>query len=256
MDVTTFTALGRDLQARLRTFLDAPLGPDASALEMAQAALDDVERQAQPAPGGRRVFPFSRVTVRVCATEDAWPSIEAVFEDFGTRVCARLAEVRCETPRGLEARVACQPVGDEGPGVRVEYERAPIAAPTAAPPLLRATVLRGAALQSAWAFSDGTVLIGRTTESTPEGTEAPRNRLVFSDARDGVTETVGRAHARVRFDAAAGAYRVHDEGSHNGTSILRAGEVIVVPRRDPRGVRLRSGDELQLGRALVRFEIG
>ena len=34
------------------------------------------------------------------------------------------------------------------------------------------------------------------------------------------------------------------------------GDVIVVHRRDPRGVRVRSGDEIQVGRALLRVTIG
>jgi len=72
---------------------------------------------------------------------------------------------------------------------------------------------------------------------------------------DGVTETVGRAHARLRFDRACGAYRLYDEGSSNGTAILRDGDVITVARRDPRGVRVRTGDEIQVGRALLRIDI-
>jgi hypothetical protein len=49
--------------------------------------------------------------------------------------------------------------------------------------------------------------------------------------------------------------RLFDEGSRNGTAILRDGEVIAVHRRDPRGVRVRSGDEVRLGRALIRIDI-
>ena len=36
---------------------------------------------------------------------------------------------------------------------------------------------------------------------------------------------------------------------------LRDGEMIVVHARDPRGVRVRSGDEIHLGRAVLRIEI-
>ena len=41
----------------------------------------------------------------------------------------------------------------------------------------------------------------------------------------------------------------------NGTRILRSGEPIDVPRRDPVGVSLRSGDEVQLGKAAIRIRI-
>lgn len=252
MDVTTFTALGRDLQTRLRTFLDAPVAPDATPLEIAQAALDDVERQVQPAAAGRRVFPFTRVTLRVWAPEESWPSIEAVLADFEPRVRERLAEVRCDVPTGLRAALCCEPVGEGGRRFAVEYERA---AAVPAPPRLTATVLRGAAAAQAWTFTEGTILIGRVADAAAGDGLVRRNHLAFLDVRDGVTETVGRVHARVRVDPATGTCRVYDEGSHNGTAILRHGDVIAVARRDPRGVRLRSGDQLQLGRALVQFEM-
>jgi hypothetical protein len=59
----------------------------------------------------------------------------------------------------------------------------------------------------------------------------------------------------LRFDPASSAYRLYDEGSSNGTAILRDGDVITVARRDPRGVRVRTGDEIQVGRALLRIDI-
>ena len=37
-------------------------------------------------------------------------------------------------------------------------------------------------------------------------------------------------------------------------AVLRGGEEIAVHRRDPRGVRVRSGDEIRLGRALLRVD--
>ena len=46
-----------------------------------------------------------------------------------------------------------------------------------------------------------------------------------------------------------------DEGSSNGTHVIRAGTSIAVPARDPRGVRVRSGDEIQFGRARVRIKV-
>ena len=38
--------------------------------------------------------------------------------------------------------------------------------------------------------------------------------------------------------------------------VLRGGEVIDVPKRDPVGLALRSGDEVQLGKAAIRVRIG
>jgi predicted component of type VI protein secretion system len=57
----------------------------------------------------------------------------------------------------------------------------------------------------------------------------------------------------VEHDARADAYRVHDEGSSRGTSVIRDGRGQPVPRG--RGLRLRSGDVLVLGDARVRVKI-
>ena len=54
------------------------------------------------------------------------------------------------------------------------------------------------------------------------------------------------------YDAATRAYWLFDDGSSNGTSIVREGTTIHVAPRDPRGVRVRSGDEVHVGRAVVR----
>ena len=40
------------------------------------------------------------------------------------------------------------------------------------------------------------------------------------------------------------------------SSIVRGGRTIRVAPRDPRGVRVQSGDQLQLGRAILRLAIG
>ena len=270
MDVTRLAGLGRHFGARLRQYFEAPLDGDATPLEIAQAALDDVERRVQPVGRGERVFPYTHVTVRVHAAGEARASVEAVFAGFDDRVRERLAEVRC-APRPVIVAVECLEEPDEswpaGRRFEVQYAKEethaaaslPPAAGTAVvtePPPLRVTVLKGAATDEAFSFTESTVSIGRSADPTDGFGRVRRNRIAFLDTVDGITETVGRAHARLRFDAATGDYRLFDEGSSNGTSVVRDGDVIVVHRRDPRGVRVRSGDEIQVGRALLRVTIG
>jgi predicted component of type VI protein secretion system len=48
---------------------------------------------------------------------------------------------------------------------------------------------------------------------------------------------------------------MHDDGSEHGTSIVRQGRSLQVPRGS-RGVRLESGDEIVLGDARVRVKFG
>ena len=83
-----------------------------------------------------------------------------------------------------------------------------------------------------------------------------RNHVAFLDVQDGVTESVARAHARLEFDPASWSFHLFNESSSNPTFLLRGGRSMRVVPRDPRGVRVQTGDEVQLGRAVVRLAIG
>ena len=73
------------------------------------------------------------------------------------------------------------------------------------------------------------------------------NEITFVDEiRDGVNETVARAHARIEFDTVSGAYLVFNESSTNPTFLVRHGRSLRINPRDPRGVRLETGDHLQI----------
>lgn len=263
-----------DVTRLIRTFFDTPIDAAASPLEISQAVLDEVERQVQPVGRGRRVFPFVGLVVRVLTTPASGPAMPSAFADFAARVGQRLIEVRCDPPRTFEVHLECLDAAPEGWPAGQVFDVTfvtdpPVVAPPAtagagstgagtpavAPPVLLVTVLAGTADGSPCRFVEGAVSIGRSADPTDGLGRVRRNRLAFADVVDGVNETVGRAHARLRSDASTREVRLFDEGSRNGTSILRDGEVIAVHRRDPRGVRVRSGDEVRLGRALVRIDI-
>ena len=84
---------------------------------------------------------------------------------------------------------------------------------------------------------------------------ARRNDVAFGDAHDGVTETVARAHARVEFDPIVRGYVLFNESATNPTFVIRGGRSLHVTPRDRRGVRIVSGDEVQLGRAVLGVAI-
>jgi hypothetical protein len=256
--------ISRTLHARVKQFFDAPLGPDATPLEVSQAVLEAVERKVQPVGRGRRVFPYADVTVRVGIQGDR-PALEAAFAPLRDKIRERLAELRCEFPSALNVKVVLlkKSPAQWAPGqvLAVEFSAvtetapAPRVSEAVAPPTVHVTVVKGAASKRAYTFTDSLVAIGRTSDPTDELGRVRRNLVAFSDTVDGVTETVGRAHARLKFDPATGAYRLYDDGSSNGTSIAREGSVIHVAPRDPRGVRIQSGDELHIGRAVLRVAI-
>jgi hypothetical protein len=122
-------------------------------------------------------------------------------------------------------------------------------------PSLRITVIKGQCAEAEYVFDEPMIAIGRTAEPTDALGLVRYNHVAFLEERDGVNETVGRAHARLQFDAASGYYVLFNESSSNPTSIVRGGRMIRVAPRDPRGVRVQSGDEVRLGRAVLRVTV-
>jgi hypothetical protein len=250
---------GRDLHARVKHFFDNPPGPDSTPLELLQAALDDLERRVQPGGRGSRVFPYNRVVVRISQAGADCAAIEAVFRRLEPRLRERLVEIGCDPQEAIAAHVVCAPAADGTPVLSVECFNdagAQVATPADPTyPTLRVTVVKGQCGAPEYTFAEPVIAIGRTEEPVDAHGRVRRNHVAFLETRDGITETVGRAHARLQLDAATAAYHLFNEASSNPTFILRNGRSIPVPPRDPRGLRVQSGDEVQLGRAVIRLTI-
>lgn len=250
----------RTFGRRVRSFFDAPPDANAAPLELLQSALDELEKKVVPAGRGARIFPYNRVEVTVTQPSVDGAAIEAVFGQLETRLRERLAELRCEPPGPLDVTVAVSSAADSAaPVLRVECsaDRGSIS-PRADGriPELRLRIVKGHCDGAEYTFTTGTVSIGRGAEPADALGRVRRNDVAFSDARDGISETVARAHARIEFDTSAGAYLLFNESSTNPTFLLRGGRSLKVAPRDRRGVRLASGDALQLGRAVVDLSIG
>ena len=249
----------RTLSRRLRRFFDAPPDADAAPLELLQAALDELEKKVQPSGRGSRIFPYNRVVVNVTQPGSDRAAIEAVFEQLDARLRERLREVRCEVPPALAASVTVVD-GDTGGGPVLQVDCRNDAAPPAARPgrrvpELRLRITKGQSDAAEYCFIGGVVSIGRGAEPADALGRVRRNEVAFGETRDGVTETVARAHARVEFDAVARAYLLFNESSTNPTFLLRGGRSLRVAPRDRRGVRIASGDAIQLGRAVISVAI-
>ena len=268
-------AFGRSLHTRVREFFDTPLAADAPPIEWLQAVLVLVERQVVPAGRGTRVLPGAGLRIRAVVPVERRTAMEAVMATAPDRVRERLAEVRCEVPEGLRVRhewldapdadwpadrlleviVETDATGDRSPRPDPSPSVAAVVAPSMTATVLEITVLRGTANLTVARFTETTVGLGRGADPADDHGPARHNHVAFDDDADEINRTVGRAHARVRYDAVTATYRIFDDGSRNGTSILRDGAVLAVGARDPRGVRLRSGDEVRLGRAAVRIAL-
>jgi hypothetical protein len=254
--------LGRDLHSRLKDFFDDPLAADATPLELLHATLDQLETKIQPAGRGRRIFPYDRIMVRITQRSADVAAVQAIFSGLEPRLRERLQELRCDPPDVMEVSVSvCEADGDgQQPVLSLECSAAERERPSpnvtaTGYPALRLTVVKGQCAESEYVFEEPVVAIGRTAEPADAFGQVRYNHVAFLEERDGINETVGRAHAKLQFDPASGHYHLFNEGSSNPTSILRSGRVIRVAPRDPRGIRVQSGDQLQLGRAVLRVTV-
>jgi hypothetical protein len=249
--------LGRDWHARVRDFFENPPGPDATPLELLQATLDQLERRAQSSGRGARVFPYTRIVVHVAQPSADRPAVEAVFRQLEPRLRDRLREMNCVEPPSLAVRVSfSRKTAVEGaPVVSVECFTEPESAPppptASATPRVTIAVVKGRCERPEYAFTEGVILIGRTAELVDAQGRIRRNHVAFVDDRDGVSETVARAHARLELDA--GGYRLFNESRSNPTCVVRAGRSHQVVAHDPQGLRIQPGDEIHLGRAVIRI---
>jgi hypothetical protein len=117
-------------------------------------------------------------------------------------------------------------------------------------------IIKGSVEQGLYRMRKERILIGRLSEVTDqEGRMVRKNDVVFLDNGDDINSTVGRIHARIWLDSDKQEFRIMDEASRYGTRIVREGCSIEVPGGNPRGIRLRSGDEIYFGQACMRFDL-
>ena len=239
-------------------------------LEVVHAVLDRAEQHIQDIGRGRRVFPFNRVVLHVAAPaaqKEKRARFSAVV-DGPPSLCERLTE---------RLRSAGCPVADlhaelvyarqrgadwERDDFHVEFDRvarAPGASPAAQEPApagepkrIRLSVIKGAAEQRAYVFNGGRIDIGRRSEVLDKRQHLVRtNHVAFSEDGADVNGSVSRRHAHIELGADGQTYRLWDDRSAHGTSIIRNGRTIKVPA-GARGTRLEPGDEVALGHARLR----
>jgi hypothetical protein len=237
-----------------------PRGP----LEIMHAILEAVDDRIEPAGRGMRVFPFNRIKVSIAAaSRDDRTRFSSVLDEdppLQERISSRLRESRCDV-HGLQVRISYVAAPEPAwiaPEFHVEFSRASHVDPPAEPALvhtLQLTIVTGAAEQPTYTFALDRVYLGRCTELRDKRNRLIRtNHVVFTDGAGSANDTVSRQHAHIEYSAQTGDYRIADDRSAYGTTIVRNGKTIGVPTGS-RGVRLQSGDELMLGEARVRVTI-
>lgn len=243
---------------RVRNLLDGRPGPDFQPLDVVAAVLHEIEEKVVPAGGGRRVFPYNRVGVKVLLPPGGERArFELALNDLEAKIRQRFQEIDCEAAYPLDVRV--QFLKKAPAAWKAEQifaldlqKRSPDHASPASPAVsLRVQVLTAAGAKRTYTFSEPKILLGRTADISDRGGGRRRNHV----ALDEQNTSVSRAHARIVYDAARDGYRVLDEGSTRGTQVIRRGDLVKVPKNDPRGVLLKSGDDIQLGDVVLRVTI-
>ncbi|HEY7055012.1 MAG TPA: FHA domain-containing protein [Vicinamibacterales bacterium] len=236
-------------------------------LEVVHALLEDIERQLQPAGRGRWVFPFNRMTLELLApSRESRAQLAAVIggaDGLRARIAERLRPTCTLGPLDIRIRFRTARLpGWNRTEYHLELERldfattpAAEAVPGRSAPSLELTVTNGACQRRRFAFAAERVDIGRGAEVVDSRQRLlRRNQVAFTEDGSDANQTVSRRHAHIAYQPASREYRVYDDNSSRGTSIVRNGTTVPVPS-GARGVGLQSGDELIVGQARLKVRI-
>jgi hypothetical protein len=217
-------------------------------IEIQRAILDMLSDRVHMLPRARRAFPYNDVVVRIPVPDsERRAAAELVFvndDALQAEVKDWLQREQIEFPPGLEVRVALLETTEIiDPSIICNKREAP-AEPVPELQAVRFIPQNGTAVEVA----KTRIHIGRYSEVLDDRRRLVRRNDVVVD--DG---TVSRAHAHVEFEA--GVFRLYDNGSSYGTSVIHQGRLVDVPKAGARGQKLSSGDEIYFGQARVRFEI-
>jgi hypothetical protein len=242
---------------QFRALVEKILGPAGSqtCLELYEELLATIADKAEPVSGSRQVFPFNHLLIELPAgTLEKRAALEEAFGDrreLRKDILQRLSEAGCEAPEGLEIDLRFSQPNDANLPIAIHFLRAERSLPQ-----IRITVERGVSSQATTLFRQAGIRLGRCAEVVDAvGRPIQRNDVAFLDNGEPINSTVSRKHARIEFDAAAARFILIDDFSERGTVIFRDNRAIQVPKGDSRGAVLQAGDQIHLGRAVLRFDI-
>jgi hypothetical protein len=253
-----------------KTLFEAPLasssGPQVppELAEIRLAALDRI-REKSYRSGGRKVFPYDLLRVRMQGVEESRRDLFAgrFFRQYlEQEVRAALREAGVRFPENLRVDVDVQ-VGLPLPGQEWLIVETASQEQANASRIARLVVREGSANVEELRLDKSRTNIGRTVDVYRDQGLFRRNDLAFS-AETEVNASVSREHAHITYDRVTGEYRLFNDRWYArgekrlpecGTWIVRDGMSQEV-HRDTRGTRLEPGDEIRFGRAVVVFELG
>ena len=241
------------------------LSKDAPELaEIRLAVLDTIKTKSHRA-SGRNVFPFSLVRIQLRGIPDEQASVlrgEFLSNYFAREIKTALARSNYRFPRDLRVEIETTPAlpleGEQWLSVETGLQEATaLQTPQRARRSAKLVVLQGKANQPEIPLDKARLNIGRTAEVFRGSGPSRRNDLAFTEESE-VNRTVSREHAHILYSQKAGEYRLFNDRAYKGDTncalwIVRDGLSQPV-HRSTRGTLLKSGDEIHLGSAVLRFQ--
>jgi hypothetical protein len=258
-----------------RSVFEAPFGANAEfagetpeIAEVRIALLDEIKKKIQRA-GGKALFPYNivRIVIRADDAEAVVFDREFFRKFFEEEVRKGLAKEACRFPADLrvEIRATGSNAGGKGKWLIVETVAEDTTPPAEEPRTKRTArlvVVSGAANKTEIPLQKIRTNIGRLIDVYKEQGLSRRNDLAFAEDNP-VNRTVSREHAHIVHDKKTGEYRLFNDRWYKlgnkaenncGLWIVRDGMGQEV-HRDTRGTRLLPGDEIHLGKAVLKFQI-
>jgi hypothetical protein len=254
-----------------RAIFETPFGThkiakDAPELaEIRLAVLDAVKAKSHRA-SGRNVFPYNLVRIHLLGVPDEQASVfrgDFLAKYLGEELRSGLTRSNYRFPEDLYVEISTTAQLPQANQEWLTVDTLVTEKPAVEPMVeIRARaqliVEAGAAIPNELAIDRARVNIGRTVEVYRDGSGlARRNDLAFGE-EDEISRSVSREHAHILRASDTGECRLVNDrvykGEANcGTYIIRDGFAIAV-HRNTRGTVLVSGDQIQLGKALLRFK--
>lgn len=258
----TNRAIGKVVEG-VRSAIDprVDLGAQATMLDLRAAVIEHVEQSVAAAGRGTRVLPGPVVVVQVHPAGFKDPrALGAVMDDLRPVLIERLEAMRCIVPANFQVQIKTVPRKPTGWDAKQRFavvfdkaksDRVP-GTDIVEPRGLRLVVRRGSAQKKIFDLVTPVIRIGRTRFPADAQGHVRTNDIAVADDGSALSRSVGRGHAEIRFMPGAGTYRIFDQGSANGTRVLRKGRLTEVAANDPAGMVIQPGDELHLGGVVIR----
>jgi hypothetical protein len=248
--MSLFRNFERTIDEKLRKLFGSKTipGQGRELVEIQRLILDRVDDRVQQLPRARRVFPYDHVAVRIpvpnAELRAAYETVFVADHALKEEIADHLRRDDVEFPRDLRVEVTLFDSAEvpEPSLVFRKREESPVAAASLGP--VRFILPSGTPVEVAKIR----IHVGRSAEVLDD-----RRRLVRRNDLVVEHDTVSRAHAHIEW--AGTEFRLFDDGSSYGTSVVHEGRLVEVPRAGGRGQRLDGGDEIYFGQVRVRFEL-